>query len=250
MSVNEKMTAIADNIRTYTEGTEPLTLDDMAAQIPQVFDAGVKSEYDRFWDNYQENGNRTNYSRAFSNGWWNNELFKPKYDICPVQAETLFYTNNSITDPEAVLNALGLKLDFSRCTNFVQFLSWAAVQRLGIVDTRSATTLRLAFYAADRLQTIEKLILAEDGSQTIESSTSFANVPKLREIRIEGLFGQSVSFYSSSLLSLESLRSIINALKDYSGTGTTQTITLNPTSKSYLTDNDIAQITQKGWTLA
>ena len=177
MSVNEKMTAIADNIRTYTEGTEPLTLDDMAAQIPQVFDAGVKSEYDRFWDNYQENGNRTNYSRAFSNGWWNNELFKPKYDICPVQAETLFYTNNSITDPEAVLNALGLKLDFSRCTSFIQFLSWSAVQRLRIVDTRNTTTLRLAFYAAINLQTIEKLILAEDGSQTIESSTSFANVP-------------------------------------------------------------------------
>lgn len=231
MSIAEKLTTIAENEQ-------------------KVFNAGVKSEYDRFWDNYQENGNRTNYARAFANSFWSTELFKPKYDIYPINAETLFYTNNSIADPESILNALGLKLDFSRCTNFVQFLSWCAVERLGTVDTRSATTLRLAFYAAQNLQTIEKLILAEDGSQTIENNNSFTGMDKLQEIRIEGLFGQSVSFSSSTLLSLESLRSIINALKDYSETGTTQTITLSQTSKSYLTENDIAQITQKGWTLA
>lgn len=231
MSIAEKLTTIAENEQ-------------------KVFNAGVKSEYDRFWDNYQENGNRTNYARAFANSFWSTELFKPKYDIYPISAETLFYTNNSIADPESILNALGLKLDFSRCTNFVQFLSWCAVERLGTVDTRSATTLRLAFYSAQNLKTIEKLILAEDGSQTIEHNNSFTGMEKLQEIRIEGLFGKSVSFLNSTLLSLESLRSIINALKDYSETGTTQTITLSPTSKSYLTENDIAQITQKGWTLA
>lgn len=231
MSIAEKLTTIAENEQ-------------------KVFNAGVKSEYDRFWDNYQENGNRTNYVRAFANSYWNKELFKPKYDIYPINAETLFYTNNSIFDPESILNSLGLKLDFSRCTNFIQFLSYCAVNRLGTVDTRSATTLRLAFYMAQNLKTIEKLILAEDGSQTIESINSFIGMENLQEIRIEGLFGQSVSFSNSTLLSLESLRSIINALKDYSGTGTTQTITLSQISKSYLTDNDIAQITQKGWTLA
>lgn len=199
MSISEKLTTIAEN-------------------TPKVFNAGVKSEYDRFWDNYQENGNRTNYVRAFANSHWSTELFKPKYDIYPINAETIFYTNNSIADPESILNALGLKLDFSRCTNFVQFLSYCAVKRLGTVDTRSATTLRLAFYSAQKLETIEKLILAEDGSQTIENSTSFTGMIKLQEIRIEGLFGQSVSFSSSTLLSLESLKSIINALKDYSGT--------------------------------
>ena len=40
MSVNSKMTAIADAIREKTGGTDALTLDGMAAAIPEVFSAG------------------------------------------------------------------------------------------------------------------------------------------------------------------------------------------------------------------
>lgn len=40
MSINEKMTAIADAIRAKTGGTDALTLDGMAAAIPEVFAAG------------------------------------------------------------------------------------------------------------------------------------------------------------------------------------------------------------------
>ncbi len=40
MSVNEKMTAIADAIREKTGGAEPLTLDGMALAIPSVYGAG------------------------------------------------------------------------------------------------------------------------------------------------------------------------------------------------------------------
>lgn len=40
MSVNEKMTAIADAIRDKTGGTEPLGLDDMAVGVGDVYEAG------------------------------------------------------------------------------------------------------------------------------------------------------------------------------------------------------------------
>lgn len=40
MSVNEKMTAIADAIRGKTGGTEPLTLDEMAAAISSIETGG------------------------------------------------------------------------------------------------------------------------------------------------------------------------------------------------------------------
>lgn len=40
MSVNEKMTAIADAIREKTGDTELLTLDDMATEIPRVYESG------------------------------------------------------------------------------------------------------------------------------------------------------------------------------------------------------------------
>lgn len=38
---NEKMTAIADEIRNKTEGTEKLTLDDIKESIPQVYEKGA-----------------------------------------------------------------------------------------------------------------------------------------------------------------------------------------------------------------
>ena len=46
--------------------------------IEYVFNAGVKSAYDEFWDNFQQNGNRTIYSCSFGSGW-KAENFKPKY---------------------------------------------------------------------------------------------------------------------------------------------------------------------------
>ena len=50
MSVNEKMAAIADAIRSKTGGTEPLGLDDMAASVGDVYEAGKQAEYDAFWE--------------------------------------------------------------------------------------------------------------------------------------------------------------------------------------------------------
>ena len=43
MSVQEKMTAIADAIRAKTGGTAPLTLDGMALGVPAVYEKGVEA---------------------------------------------------------------------------------------------------------------------------------------------------------------------------------------------------------------
>ncbi|MBQ9096942.1 MAG: hypothetical protein IJY55_00920, partial [Clostridia bacterium] len=51
-------------------------------------------------------------------------------------------------------------------------------------------------------------------------------------------------------LTFDSLVSIILALKDYSGTSTTKTVTLGATNLAKLTDSEKAIATQKGWTLA
>jgi hypothetical protein len=44
--------------------------------------------------------------------------------------------------------------------------------------------------------------------------------------------------------------SIINALKDYSGTSETRTLTLHAWAKARLSESDIATATQKGWTIS
>ena len=52
-----------------------------------------------------------------------------------------------------------------------------------------------------------------------------------------------------TFVSMEELNSIINALKDYSGSGKTYTCTLGATNLAKLTDAEKAIATEKGWTL-
>lgn len=57
----------------------------VAEKTQQVFDAGKKSQYDAFWDDFQMNGNRRNYYNAFFSRWntgsWSDVTFQPKYPI-------------------------------------------------------------------------------------------------------------------------------------------------------------------------
>ena len=66
----------------------------------------------------------------------------------------------------------------------------------------------------------------------------------------DSVIGANISFAQSNKLSHDSLMSIINALKDFSSTTTTKTLTLHANSKALLTDSEKAIATQKGWTLA
>ena len=66
------------------------------------FDEGKQAEYDRFWDAYQENGNRTDYRNAFVGYFWNKETLRPKYTCKVVDGGSMFsqcYWRTPITDP-------------------------------------------------------------------------------------------------------------------------------------------------------
>ena len=56
------------------------------------FEEGRKAEYDMFWDNFQDYGNRTFYNYGFASHFgWNETNFKPKYDVKPLEANYIFY---------------------------------------------------------------------------------------------------------------------------------------------------------------
>lgn len=57
----------------------------------------AKSVYDDFWDNYQDNGNRTDYFGAFSGEGWTDETYNPKYPINATNRTRLFACSK-ITD--------------------------------------------------------------------------------------------------------------------------------------------------------
>ena len=231
MSIAEKLATIAENEQ-------------------KVFDSGKKAEYDFFWGVAQEDGSRINYQLAFSGSLWNNETFKPKYDMRPNNAERMFHTTSINGDLVEILENLGVVIDTSQCTVMTQMFSYAPkITRVGVIHTEKAPSLVMMFYAADRLVTIDKLILKDDGSQNLNNA--FYNAKELKNITIEGKIGHSgLSLDTAPKLTHESLMSFINALFDFSATGGTHTATFGSTNLAKLTDAEKAIATQKGWTLA
>ena len=244
MSVNEKMTAIADAIREKTGKTETLGLDAMAVGVGEVYEAGQKSEYDRFWDTFQQYGTRTDYSNGFGAGW-KDALFKPKYDLIPTNGYMMF-RSSGISD----LKNLSVKLDFSKVTNVQYMFQWSAVKYLGVVDIRAITNVPSSMFAyTSSLVTIDKLILKDDGTQRLETGM-FASASALRDLTIEGVIGTSLSFKSCKNLSKESIISIINALSD-DKTGLTLTLSITAKEAAFTADEWATLIaTKSNWTIS
>lgn len=103
-------------------------------------------------------------------------------------------------------------------------------------------------YQAKNLHTISRINLTNATNVT----NAFIGATALQNITFEGTIPISVSFKDCTLLTHDSLMSIINALKDYSEdeSGTIYTLTLGTTNQEKLTDEEMAMVTQKGWSLA
>lgn len=252
-TVNEKMTAIADAIRDKTGGTDALTLDDMVTSIPKVYNAGEQAEYDRFWDNLQDNGKRVDYTGAFS--YFTLEIFNPKYKILkPKSAYYMFNRFNpraqqdgmaASIDLVELLRERNITIDFSDCTDFTNWLLWAGINRIGVIDCKSLKNSFRCYYAY-QLKTIDKLMLYEGNGTTF----MWQGCSNLENITIEGPIEKAFDIHDTTKLTHDSLMSIINALKDLSGSGTSLVLTLGTTNLAKLTDSEKAIATQKGWTLA
>lgn len=177
MTIAEKLTTVAENQQ-------------------RVYDAGAKSEYDHFWDEFQRKGAAVPYNYAFAYSRYDDETYNPKYDIVcssgSSTAQQTFYKATKITDTKVT------------------------------TDFRLATSLLRTFDSASVLVTIRKLIVKD----TQEFSNTFSECPALQNITIEGTIGKSISFSSCSKLTVESMKSIISCLKDYSGTSSANSCTV------------------------
>ncbi len=205
-------------------------------------------EYNKFWDVFQDNGNRTDYAYSFGGKGWTSETFKPKYDIKPTVASSIFQKSNINCDLVALLNELGIVLDFANCSAGIgNAFQESTFTRVGVIDARQCPNINYLFTGCTKLEVVDKIILSDTVAQGV--SVAFSSCSKLREIRIEGKIRANLGMLQSSLLSAESIQSIIDALADLTGQ-TAQTITFHADVKAKLTDTQIATITGKNWTLA
>lgn len=226
MSIAEKLQTIAENEQ-------------------KVFDAGAKSEYDRFWDSYL--GNRTYLSYAFAGYGWTSETFKPKYDLKP-KAEggmNLFNGSRIAVDLVEHLNKCGVTLDLSNASNVMYMFHGTRFTRVGDLNLSSVTVSSAANYmftASDTLVTIDKIVLPPN---RLNFTSAFDGCTALQNLTFEGTLRYHLNF-SACPLTHASLMSIINALGD----GLSYTLTVGGTNIAKLTEAERDLVVQKGWTLA
>ena len=179
------------------------------------YNDGENAEYGRFWDAYQGNGARGKYEAAFSGQYWNDEIFNPKYDLVVTKANSMF-SESLITGHEKIRSA-----DFSQCTNFSLAFHASAIEEFGVIDFASCGSLSQTFQNA-KVKKIAKIKVYEGNTF---SSTVFSGAASLTDVTFEGILANSISLQWSPL-TVESMKSIILALKDYNGTDSEYTYTL------------------------
>lgn len=213
--ITETLKANADGTVEGIKSTSPymyMTTDNSNVTINATYHKsyGMQTEYDRFWDIYQDYGNRTDYGYAFAGIGWNDDNYKCKYPIVVKNSSPSIFQSCKITDTKDSIT----------------------------FDT--AITGITPFYIASSLETIHEIVLNRDISF---GEYAFRNCLKLKNIKISGngKIISSVGFQQSTLLTKKSILSIFNAL---SSTVTGLTLTLSKTAVT----NAFGSTTATEWT--
>ena len=225
MSVNEKMTAIADSIREKTGSTGKLSLDQMVTSIGEVYEVGKEvgetEGIERLCNAITWNYNRKDYQYAFY--WTDYSWLTFPQTVYPTSS--IYRIFSSYQGTELPKNISFEKVTYSGTHQFqtctylthVPDLNWAA---------QSAYT--ATFQNCSRLVTIDVLRVKE--STTFDST--FYNCRALVDITFEGSIGQNITFEFSVVLSKASIKGIIEHLSD-SASGKTLTLTTEAVTAAF-----------------
>lgn len=137
-------------------------------------------------------------------------------------------------------------LDLSSATNVEwMFASCQGLENISLSNIPTLTSYRGMFSYCKNLKTIPTLTV----TASTDFTSTFNGCSALENITFDGVIGKTgISFAQSTLLTHDSLMSIINALE--TKTSGTFKITLGAENLAKLTDEEKLMITNKGWTVA
>ena len=217
-------------------------------EVQNISDGGYERGYA---EGYAEGRDIWNYVRSISGAFQNNTF--PAETNFVLNVPNLSLSNNEgnlnyIFRSTTGLESITLKCTirgvamhahgaFSRCSD-LKFLD------LSEFNTTFATSTDV-FYSCSKLEEIR----GEIENTTTNWTLWFASCVKLREVRfkansIKGAF----TIAQSPLLSAESVQSIVDGLADMTG-GTSYKLTLHADVKAKLTEEQLATIAAKNWTM-
>ena len=214
-----------DKIREKTASTDNIKSGELADKVNEVYEKGRQAEYDMFWDVAQANGTRKEYMYAFSGRAWRDSIFKPKYNLNgSLYAYGMFY-HCGVADLEECIKKSGIIFDTSNFTSIGSLFANAIVKVVPTITITNQVSLGSLFLNCYLLETIRKLIIKTDGTNTF--SDTFYKCEQLRNIEFEGVIGQNIWFSQSTKLSKASILNIFSCLSD---TATDKTLTLSKTA--------------------
>ena len=214
---------------------------------------------DAYWEIFQQGGKRTDYGGAFScTNLPLEAVMNPKYPICPDdRGRSYTYEGARIFDyfrrhENTNWSEMGITLDMSKVSYPIHTFANTGITNLD-VDLSNAKELNQTFCHSDCGCEHGDLNIRLKVSEKCTYSLPFAYCSKFVNIIFtdDSVIGNSgIDVSLSTRLTHESLMSMVNALKDYSGTGTTRSITFGAENLAKLTDAEKSIATGKGWTLA
>lgn len=213
MSVAEKLTQIAENEQKVYDAGYHKGKAEGGGSYDEGYDAGYDAGYDKgkteggggsyeqgvadgkqaewsaFWDAFQANGERPDYTNAFRTVAWNKDNFKPKYSFSGI----LNYAFQGSQIPEI---------------------------NVDVNVTKKSTNV---FYNAGELRRIKSINTTASGTYV----GWFTNCNKLEDVTFTGEIGNDIDLQYSTLLTADSIRSVIGCLSD---SVTNKTLTLSKTA--------------------
>ena len=235
MSISDKLLTVSEN-------------------VSKVLEAGKKSEYDKFWDMFQQNGKRTDYRNGLGGITWNDETFRPKYDITIYNGYQAFaYTN--IVDLAQTLENAGVTMSEYAISN-AQYMFWLStkITRIPVIrlvaGASSVSTAYGMFAGCTALKTVDKIVLESDTQNSTFWSYAFDDCRALENIVFEGVINSNIAFSQSTKLTKSSITSIVNALSDATSD---LTVTFNKTAvNNAFTENEWTSLvaTKPNWNIS
>lgn len=200
-------------------------LDDLYNCYPPPDVPTGRQYYDSQWDQFQDNGNRTDYQglqhtskgdypKDYSFAGWTSPGIIPKYPLTPTNAYGMFWHCPNLKIPP--------EIDFNVCTKITAMFSGCRnLARVKSLDCPVATSAGWVFDDCSNLEYIGYINIPNAKLWT----ATFNKCRKLKEIRFgeKSIKGDLPMAYSTEL-SVESIKSIVMGLST-SVTGKTLTIT-------------------------
>ena len=245
MSLAEKLTAIAENEKKVHEAGKA---------------EGVKSEYDRFWDGFQDYGNRNDFAHSFGGSAWAADgLLPPKYPITLrksyASCQGMFGRFNrpasiDYSKPLYDLSAVCDKIDFSKVTEANDTFKDARARNIS-VDLSGCTKLSYTFSSGDGGSLENITLKVTENLTTIKYAFMYQNfLTNLIFTEDSVIACSGLDLQWSTSLNKTSITSIINALST-TATGKSVTLSKAAVNKAFTTDEWKALTdTRTNWTIS